>query len=86
MRRWRKTVNIKAIMDNDALDYAEQGRTIVALLKKHPEFADHDEGMLLEEMEDAVAEIEENGTLEWFNACLAGVYDVADSCGIWMGP
>lgn len=87
---WRKRVDIKRHLEDEDLTYPEQAQAVLDTLRRVPEFADEDDGMLLEEMDDAVHELRETSAhpdaMEWFNAVLAGVYDVADRERIWLGP
>ena len=88
MADWRKRVDINQFLTDDEMTFGEQGERVLAMLKAVPEFSGEDDGMLLEEMGDAVAALKEDGDAnarEWFNSTLSAVYDVADRERIWLG-
>ena len=78
---WRKTVNIKSIIDNAKLTEMEQAEKIVALLAQHKEFREARNGKLLEGLKKAAHPY----SRARFNHYLNEVYDIGDVELIWLG-
>jgi hypothetical protein len=81
---WRKTVNIKAVLNDGTLTEGEQAQAVVKLLSAHAEFREHDDGLTLEELQDAADAVAIEGW-ERFDRVLFEVYNVADAERIFTG-
>lgn len=81
MARWSKTVDIKTDLHNPDRSDRENGLIVVAILRRHPEFAEAEAGWVLDDMEEAAEEED----LDLFNSRLNDVYDIADRERIWLG-
>jgi hypothetical protein len=81
---WRKTVNIKAVLNDGTLTEGERARGVVKMLSAHEEFREHDDGLTLKELQDAAEVVVVEGWA-WFDRVLFEMYNVADAERICMG-
>ena len=81
MPRWKHTLDIKAVWDDDEMDLPEKGKAIVEKIKAAPFW---EEGGELEELVDELADAAEADDEHWFNLVWIGFYDWADAERVWV--
>ncbi len=81
MPRWKHTLDIKAIWDNEEMPLPEKGKAIVEKIKAAPFYGDDDElEMIVEELGDAA----EADDVRWFDMVWNAFYDWADAERVWV--
>lgn len=95
-RRWRKTVRLKDLLNDDSSDVStrECASKFAERLKRLPEYQDDFElEQIVSEFEDIAIDGSTGDDVfggrftlcDWFNKVLSDLYDWADSERIWIG-
>lgn len=82
MPRWKHTLDIKAVWQDEGLPLPEKGKAIAERIKAAPFYADGgpDLEFLVEELEDAAADDD----VDWFDDAWDRFYDWADAERVWV--
>jgi hypothetical protein len=83
MPRWKHTLDIKAVWQDEEMDLPTKGKAIAEKIKAAPFWpgADGDDlEQIVEELEDAAEADDEH----WFNLVWSAFYDWADAERVWV--
>lgn len=81
MPRWKHTLDIKVVWNDEGMDLPEKGKAIVEKIKAAPFW---EEGGELEELVDELADAAEADDEHWFNLVWNEFYDWADAERVWV--
>jgi hypothetical protein len=83
MPRWKHTLDIKAVWEDEEMPLPEKGKAICEKIKAAPFYPGPDGDdleMIVEELEDAAKEDD----VDWFDQVWSAFYDWADANRVWV--